>query len=369
EALEVILENDYRLIVTDYQMPRLNGGGFQPATNQPSTSKAVLPNIRGKIKRRSALELQKVLKEQGNYASGLDGYYGNGTKSAYEDFGNTNTWYQRYKLLAKAPKSTTDPNTGDRLQRAINGLPSNPAGVEGYPHYVAKAYQAYVLFNNLGPSNSVNNLMSSALREAYDYLSPGLSAGFDHRASYAYNDLDQLIRHIFYVHGAQNNSYTIPCWLQERHSESYARAKADPIALPATSRLQTCFEAPSWDELQLLATIAEDFVADAQPNQAKIAEGATASDNLFGIQQPLSPSLSRETEQWNTALWQKINIWANQDPLHKKMTAPLKVAYFQAQVRLEDYFMDKGFRQNEASALALASLRARVGYQLERFVR
>jgi hypothetical protein len=42
--------------------------------------------------------------------------------------------------------------------------------------------------------------------------------------------------------------------------------------------------------------------------------------------------------------------------------------YFQSQVRLEDYFMDKGYKPKEAKALALAALHTLVAYHMQRFV-
>jgi len=45
----------------------------------------------------------------------------------------------------------------------------------------------------------------------------------------------------------------------------------------------------------------------------------------------------------------------------------LRLAYCQSQVRLEDYFLDQGFKSTEARQLALAALQAIVGVPLERF--
>ena len=98
------------------------------------------------------------------------------------------------------------------------------------------------------------------------------------------------------------------------------------------------------------------------------AKAAAARSSILLTQQPLSAELNNELEQWNNRLWQGVSTWGNADPLHGKLVTTLKVAYFQAQVRLEDYFMDKGFRAAEAKGLSLATLRSLVGNELDRFV-
>lgn len=322
-----------------------------------------LPNIRGDVKRRSALDLQKVLKAQGSYTAGLDGYYGNGTKSAYQNFIQQDFDYKKYQLLAKAmPANTT--TSGDRLQRAINNLPNNPAGVEGYPNALAKAYQAYVLFIQLGPDNTVNNLMNTALKEAYLNTPPQMVPGFDYRATYAYNDLTQLILHLYYTHAAPGMNYTVPCWLAERHPKEVAAANANFMG--TTLPMQDCNQFGEWEEINILAAMATDL-ALAPIDPSIKAKAAAARSSILLTQQPLSNDLSAELERWNNQLWQGVSAWANADPLHARIVTALKVAYFQAEVRLEDHFMDKGFRQAEATGLALATLRSLVGNELDRF--
>lgn len=352
-----------------------NGNGtFTPSnpnrftSRSPNAPKAkaapALPMIRAKVKRRSALDLQKVLKEVGAYTAGLDGYYGPGTKAAYDRYTQQNQDYRKYQLWAEKFDRPTNTLGGDRLQMAINDLPGNPAGVEGYPQAIAKGYQAYILFTQLGPSNNINNLMNAALKEAYLNTPPQMVPGFDYRATYAYNDLTQLILHLFYIHSAPGVNYTVPCWLSESHPTEVSNANANFMG--GTVNMQSCNELGEWQEIKLLETIAAEFnTSNIDPNLQ--AKEAAARTSLMLTQQPLSASLNQEMETWNTRLWQGISIWGNADPIHKRMTTPLKVAYYQAQVRLEDYFMDKGFRENEAKGLALATLRSVVGTELERF--
>ena len=72
-------------------------------------------------------------------------------------------------------------------------------------------------------------------------------------------------------------------------------------------------------------------------------------------------------ESWNNTIWSRLNAWSLRDPLHEKLVTALKVVYFQSQVRLEDYYMDKGFSESQSTGLALATLQSLVGYHLERF--
>ncbi|MBK8706015.1 MAG: hypothetical protein IPN33_22290 [Saprospiraceae bacterium] len=75
----------------------------------------------------------------------------------------------------------------------------------------------------------------------------------------------------------------------------------------------------------------------------------------------------RKAESWNQQVWDGLNIWSAKDPMHQQMVTAFKVMYFQSQVRLEDYFIDRGFEAEEAKTLAIQMLQALVGVQLARF--
>jgi hypothetical protein len=62
-----------------------------------------------------------------------------------------------------------------------------------------------------------------------------------------------------------------------------------------------------------------------------------------------------------------LGHWAQRDPLHQRFLPPFKILFYQTAVRLEDFFMDKGFGSEEARVLALATLRSSVGPSLQRF--
>ncbi|PHN03053.1 hypothetical protein [Flavilitoribacter nigricans] len=343
-------------------------------SNIPRTNagKMEIPDINSKVKRRSALELQKILKAENTYTSTLDGYYGPGTENGYKLFKQTDPTYQKYLVLARYFDPTVKAGAEGQLQLAINNLlddPSAPLTVESSTTPIAKAYQAYILFRTMGPGNDVNALMNQAIRASYNSQTGGPRAPFDYNATYAYQGLDQLILHLHYLHAAPGNDIAAPCWLYEEHPAETAAAHASFARYSSeTFKLQSCDQFLSWEEIQVLESIASDLNADAKPNENVIATYASARAQLFLAPRALDAQENQFVDQWNDQLWANLNAWGSRDPLHQKLVTALKVAYFQSQVRLEDYYMNKGFSLAEAKGLALATLKTIVGYPLERFV-
>ncbi len=338
---------------------------------RPKATRASMPAIRGKVKRGSVLELQKVLKQERYYTSSLDGYYGKGTSAAYDRAKDGNQQFKKYELLS-AHFATTKPQEGDALQVSINNLLDDPSTIytlERSKEPVAQAYRAYLLFRRLGPSAEVNGLMNTAIRAAYEGKRLGNQPPFDYRATYAYEDLNQLILHIHFIHAAPDNDYGAPCWLAEIHPRETAVAHTAFANYAAgTLKLAACDQFLTWEEIRTMGTIANDL--DARKTQDKTLAAAAASRRaqLFMAPLPLDKRSVAELENWNRSLWQGLNAWAAADPLHKDIVTALKISYFQSQVRLEDYFMDQGFKVGDAKGLALATLESLVGYQLQRFI-
>lgn len=327
-------------------------------------------NIRSNVKRRAAIELQKLLKAENFYKGSLDGYYGAGTATAYQTALQNNRELFKYRLLIQNASAPGNAGSGDPLQNAINRLPADSRAsvvLESYNHPSAKVYQAYQLFMAYGPGNEVNNLMNAAIRQAYLNKPLKVVPPFDYRASYAYNDLDQLIQHIYYVHAAPDISYTVPCWLSSTHPQEAARAQASLGGYGGAGlKVQSCDPFSEWEEVRLLEALATDLGASA-PNPAQAAEAVSARAALFLANRPMSAAAEREIESWYLALMTNLANWANRDPLHQKMTVAYKIAFFQACIRMEDFYMDKGFGSEEAKSLALATARAIVGPSLARF--
>lgn len=328
------------------------------------------PEINSKIKRRSALELQKVLKSYGTYNGSLDGYYGPGTTSGYEAILQQNSDLQKYVILSQY--QVGDSQDQRPLQQSINTLLEDPnatATIDGSNEAIAKAYQAYSLFNSLGPSNDVNLLMNEAIQQAYANMKTQVNAPFDYSATYAYNDWDQLVLHLHYIHGAPGNTYSAPCWLIKRHPAVSAEAQAAFAEIGSNSYLvQNCDEFMQWEEIKLLKAISNDMNAGQQGNPSASANQSSQRAQLYMTTAPLNNTNQQIYESWNRDLWTGLSGWATVDPLHKKMVDVLRVAYFQSQARLEDYYMSKGFNYDQAVGLSLATLKTVVGNDLQRFI-
>lgn len=339
-----------------------------PRTKAGSTP---IPTIRTKIKRRSVLDLQTVLKAEKAYSSSLDGYYGPGTENGYNLFKQTDRTYQKYLILSEHFGTASTTGVDSRLQQAVNNLlddPTAPSIIKNSAQPIAKAYQAYILFRTVGPGSDVNALMNEAIQGAYRDQKMTSRPPFDYNATYAYQDLDQLILHLHYLHAAPGNEIAAPCWLYEEHPKETAAAHASFARYSSeTFKLQSCDQFLNWEEVQVLESVAADLNADSKPDNNKIASYASARAQLFLAPRTLDAQERKFVDQWNEQLWASINSWAARDPLNQKISTTLKVAFFQSQVRLEDYFMDKGFSLEDAKGLALATLKTIVGYPLERF--
>lgn len=355
------------------------GDKLTPKSPAATTTKAAtatppkpsLPNIRGKIKRKSALELQKALKAEGFYSGSLDGYYGSGTANAYTNAKKGSRLLAKYQVVSQHGNLVTGASS-DPLQLALDNLIYDGAAVDAIEKStkpIAKAYQAYLLFVALGPDKDVNSLMNAAIKGIYAGASAKTTAGFDYRATYAYEDLAQLILHLHYLHCAPGNTYAAPCWLSQKHPKETATAVANASAYAGKDfKMQTCDPFQSWEEIRMLEAIALDLNTDDKLDGAALAAAAAQRAQLILSPKALSKTDLQKLETWDQRLWENMTHWSARDPLHHEMASALKIVYFQSEVRLEDYFMDKGLKQEEARGLALAVLHTLVNYHLERFI-
>lgn len=331
----------------------------------------VMPKIRSQVKRTSALELQKILKTEGYYKGSLDGYYGAGTASAYTTMLKNSRELQKYMVLAD-----NTPMTGaaaiTALQTAIDDLPTDAAAlatIRASKAPIAKAYQAYTSFLVNGPNVEVNNLMNAAIKEAFTGKKLPTPVPFDYRATYAYNDLEQLLLHTLYLHSLPDNDLTAPCWLSQRHPKEMKAAFDRYLATASLEYpLKACDQFLTWDEIKLLHTIAMDLNPSKKLNTNELTQAAALRTMLYNAPKPLSAADIKDTESWYNKLIKGLDNWAVNDPVNKQTVTAFKTVFYQSQVRLEDYFMDKGFKTDAAKSLALVTLRTLVEYHLERFI-
>ncbi len=334
---------------------------FRPA------SKLGMPTIRKNVKRKSALELQKILKVKGTYKGSIDGLYGNGTSAAYLQAKNDSKPYQKYFLLSKMANEFTEKAPANITQHYISNLPNNPEaaiqGLTGSKVPIAKAYRAYKIFMAESNRQKVNSLMNRAIQESFaGKTNHGLP--FDPEATYSYENVSQVIQHIAFIHSVDKEKIKVPCWLFERHpietSRAFDKAKNYDIEL--------CDKFDNWEEIKVLKTVAMDMDKGLKSKESLINASNAKRAKLFLSPSKLSDDERRWMLQWDAVFWEGINEWSAKDPVHSKMVEALKLSYFQSQVLLEDFFMDKDFKATEAKALSLSVLQTIVQPYLDGYI-
>ncbi|MEL6721595.1 MAG: SPOR domain-containing protein, partial [Bacteroidota bacterium] len=272
---------------------------YEPA-NRPSADATPAsfdlptPKIRTNVKRKSVLNLQTVLKRLGTYKSSLDGYYGDGTASGFAQAANNDITYQKYQLLSKYSNELESQGISSNVQRAVNNLPQMPSvslrTLESSNLPVAKAYRAYWLFQQQNmPSRAVNDLMNTAIREAFRQQARNSSTQLpiDSRTTYAYEDLNQVARHIYYIHLLQNERVIIPCWMMSRH--------ASEVGNSSFYVSDECNGFYQWDVVRILKSISDDL-STTTPSQ-----DGTSLTRLY-----LSPATLSQTEIQGLTSWNDI---------------------------------------------------------------
>ena len=333
--------------------------------------KVDLPKIRVKVKRTSAIELQKILKAQGVYNSGLDGYYGKGTAKGYADIKKENYQIRKYLMLSEMMnEDASNSLKSSHLQTIINNLLSESANantlLQAERSPLAKVYRAYILFQNRGQLAEVNRLMNAAIKQTFKGKKIRNSPPFDYNATYAYDNLEQLLKHLNYIHAVSQDA-EVPCWIFSQHPLEAANAFASG---GESLRMQNCGgDFMSWEETKLLKAIAADLDPSIGIDQDRLAAYTSKRAKLFIAPQKMTSGETAEVSVWHKTLWTEMESWGAADPIHEKRVAALKVAYFQSQVRVEDYFMNKGFTYQEAKPLAMCVLQTIVGKHFANYMK
>ncbi|WP_420461080.1 peptidoglycan-binding domain-containing protein [Neolewinella sp.] len=123
----------------------------------------------------------------------------------------------------------------------------------------------------------------------------------------------------------------------------------------------------SWPEVTVALAIADDLAAGLDNAQAaqKLQEARGA---LLNATAPLPTPDAARARNWETTVWQNLDEWATEDPLHAQLLTALRVAYYQSQVRLEAMYQQRGMDAIAARDLATASLQNMLSAQLDRFL-
>lgn len=122
-----------------------------------------------------------------------------------------------------------------------------------------------------------------------------------------------------------------------------------------------------WPEVNTLLAVAEDLSA-GMANVSRARQLLQQRNELVNATQPLSPVAASRIKNWTTTIWENLDDWATEDPLHAQIFSAFRITYQQSQVRLEDHFMDRGLSPTDARDLASAMLQNLVGAQLDRFL-
>lgn len=339
---------------------------FIPPIATPLSAKR--PLIRTSVKRKSVLELQKVLQADGTYNSNLDGYYGKGTKTAFQTSWMNNRQIKKYRALAKMGDKQDNSAVPGSLQYAINGLwdDTNNAllTLERSNAPVAKAYRAYWLYENSDNISQVDDLMNKAVHEAF---AGKQSPMFDSKASYSYRDFDQLLQHLSYVQGAANETVGVPCWMFEKYNE-----KALNIFAPEADKghviVQDCGGFTNWEEIEILNTIADDISQGSESDALKDAAYRAKALRLFLAPEVPVAAESAALETWLSDLQGGVAGWQTRDPILGELGEAFNLAFYQSFVLLEDYFSGQGYNSADAKSLGLATLQAVLGTRVNRFM-
>jgi hypothetical protein len=154
---------------------------------------------------------------------------------------------------------------------------------------------------------------------------------------------------------------------------AYAQAWANQKDLLKYRTLVPLLTIPSndpvlrWPATASLMAVSKDMSGGLEDVQLA-GQSAGVRQQLYATTQPLTPSVSTRAKNWSATLWANLDAWATEDPVHARMESAFRLAYYQTQVLLEDYYMDKGFAADAAKDLALTTLQNIVGADLERFL-
>jgi hypothetical protein len=166
-----------------------------------------------------------------------------------------------------APLSYAD---GQKLQRAINLLETSPTEalkqLAVLPEPSAKAFQAYALFTQTGPSARVDRLMRKAIAGVNDTYGLG---DIELGKAYHYDTLQLLLNHLRFIAGTEEgDQLNIPCFILERYPlEAYRAFDAywgsNRDSFPAVCQ-EKDFNLPKFNELQRYVDLYRQFNRELQ---------------------------------------------------------------------------------------------------------
>ena len=215
----------------------------------------------------------------------------------------------------------------------------------------------------------INQLMNTAIRETFADKKIKNAPPFDFNATYSYEDMTQFILHLRYLHAAPKNAaYAIPCWLFEKHPQAAYAAftSKSKFASFANTKIDACTNFDQWPSIKMLQILLTDLAPDKydEAQVAKTASLQSARNFLYLFPEKLSKEQKKATDQWLIDFWKQLDASGETYPVLGKNLTTLKILFYQSQVVLEDYFMNKEFTPDAAEGLALSVLKTYVDVPL-----
>lgn len=360
-----------------FQARGISFKGTQIMTQQQAAAPNVVARYQG-AQRESVRTLQETLKAEVDLKDADQGIFDGATSDALTRYQTRDQQYAQYRLMAQQQLEVTE--RGSSLQHFVNIVHDNPRiaqnGLSADDHPMAKAYLAYMYFTQKAtpPAGSIDRqalidqLMQEALqgvfkRKDYKGLTP-----IDLNKTHHYDNINLLIQHLSYMQDAMQDPPALPCWLFEEHPQ-----EAAPLFGRLYAMVSGCGDFMEWDEYKVLKLVSSSLdPITHDPNDDRDAQQLRAYASRRA-QLYLAPTVSQGEAQiietWHTNLWKGLDNWATKDALHAKWLRPFKVAYFDAMVKTENHFIERGFTPTEARTLSISVLRTVVNYHMEHFTK
>jgi peptidoglycan hydrolase-like protein with peptidoglycan-binding domain/uncharacterized protein YktA (UPF0223 family) len=324
----------------------------------------------------SVAGLQEALKADNKYKGNVDGIYGDNTNDGLDAFQQNDEMYQRYAQRTRAiPQVYNQKGDVATLQGNIDLIEYNPAlaanNLQKFAHPLAKVYTAYLYFTGLAKTNdgqnSVNSLMNDAIQQAYANFKG--ESRFDYSKYYNYTDIQTLIQHLAYVYNITQENPKIPCWMVQNHNQELSQAFAGLNPPSFTD----CEGFESIKEIRILQAMAQDM--DVLSETQRLAKSKTEKQAYTARRTELylnPPTIALPEqelyEMWNTNLLNAVERNIEKDPLRKDILTAFKVTYFMVYGKLENHYLLNDYEEDQAKALALATLYALVNYNLGDYI-
>ena len=329
------------------------------------------PGIRGNKKRTSSLELQKLLKKDGAYDSSLDGYYGKGTAKAYTAVYNKNKYIQFLQSILPESDNNKVVLELNSLNDCLTNIPFEPQmcydKLQTISDPLAGAYLSYLEMIAKGPTEKINKTMNLAIRLTFENGSKNPGMRFDPNANYDYQNVEQVIHHLLYMHMNAGTENSAPCWLYDYHIKEISSFSAkDPVSFSKIN-WNNCQSMFGWEEMDLLLLLARQISVD-DINDFEGANGWNQQMELFYNNELVSESNNKANKAWSDLIIKNVYKWGTKDEYLSKLSYSFRLLYFQNLVLLEDLFMDKGNSVQESQAMALAAMNSLLSPYMTNFL-